>query len=77
VFFAFFFFFQRLSGATLLVFSNKQDLPGALLAEEIRDVSLLPSGTYIILWVLNESNIKGSRLNLQHITSKFHMCLFL
>jgi len=32
--------FQRLAGATLLVFSNKQDLPGALHAEEIRDVSL-------------------------------------
>lgn len=31
--------FQRLSGATLLVFANKQDLPGALSFEEIRDVS--------------------------------------
>lgn len=30
---------QRLSGATLLVFANKQDLPGALSFEEIRDVS--------------------------------------
>lgn len=30
---------QRLAGATLLVFANKQDLPGALSAEEIRDVS--------------------------------------
>lgn len=30
---------QRLAGATLLVFCNKQDLPGALSAEEIRDVS--------------------------------------
>lgn len=27
-----------LAGATLLVFANKQDLPGALSAEEIRDV---------------------------------------
>jgi signal recognition particle receptor subunit beta len=35
----FFFLSQRLAGATLLVFSNKQDLPGALLVEEIRDVS--------------------------------------
>jgi signal recognition particle receptor subunit beta len=43
------FFFQRLAGATLLVFSNKQDLPGALLVEEIRDVSLLPNETNIIL----------------------------
>lgn len=31
--------FQRLAGATLLVFANKQDLPGALEAEEIRKVS--------------------------------------
>lgn len=30
---------QRLYGATLLVFANKQDLPEALSAEEIRDVS--------------------------------------
>lgn len=34
--------FQRLAGATLLVFSNKQDLPGAVSAEEIRDVSSVP-----------------------------------
>lgn len=31
--------FQRLSGATLLVFANKQDLPGALSAEEIKEVN--------------------------------------
>ena len=30
---------QRLAGATLLVFANKQDLPGALAAEDIRKVS--------------------------------------
>lgn len=29
---------QRLAGATLLVFSNKQDLPGALSAKDIREV---------------------------------------
>lgn len=29
---------ERLAGATLLVFCNKQDLPGALSAEEIRDI---------------------------------------
>ncbi|XP_025831430.1 ADP-ribosylation factor-like protein 2 [Agrilus planipennis] len=29
---------ERLSGATLLVFANKLDLPGALSAEELRDV---------------------------------------
>ncbi|XP_066994143.1 ADP-ribosylation factor-like protein 2 [Anabrus simplex] len=34
---------ERLAGATLLVFANKQDLPGALSAEEIRDVLELES----------------------------------
>jgi ADP-ribosylation factor-like protein 2 len=34
------YYFQMLGGATLLVFANKQDLPGALSAEEIRDVSI-------------------------------------
>ena len=29
---------ERLLGATLLVFANKQDLPGSLAMEEIRDV---------------------------------------
>jgi signal recognition particle receptor subunit beta len=33
--------FQRLAGATLLVFANKQDLPGALPAEKIREVHVL------------------------------------
>lgn len=31
--------FQRLAGATLLIFANKQDLPGALSPEEIKEVS--------------------------------------
>ena len=30
---------QRLVGATLLIFANKQDLPGAMTAEEIKGVS--------------------------------------
>lgn len=29
---------ERLGGATLLVLANKQDLPGALSAQEIKDV---------------------------------------
>lgn len=33
------FMFQRLAGATLLIFANKQDLPGALSAEEIKEVT--------------------------------------
>jgi ADP-ribosylation factor-like protein 2 len=44
--FSFLLLSQRLAGATLLVFSNKQDLPGALLAEEIRNVSFLLNKTY-------------------------------
>jgi len=32
-------FFQRLSGASLLVFANKQDIQGALTPEEITKVS--------------------------------------
>lgn len=31
--------FQRLAGATLLIFANKCDLPGSLSAQEIKDVS--------------------------------------
>lgn len=33
-------YFQRLAGATLLIFANKQDLPGALSSEEIKEVYL-------------------------------------
>lgn len=35
----FFYLKQRLAGATLLIFANKQDLPGAYGFEELRDVS--------------------------------------
>ncbi|XP_046847507.1 ADP-ribosylation factor-like protein 2 [Xenia sp. Carnegie-2017] len=34
---------ERLTGATLLIFANKQDLPGALKAEEIKQVLELDS----------------------------------
>jgi signal recognition particle receptor subunit beta len=34
---------QRLSGATLLVFANKQDIGGSMSLEEIRDVSFFLS----------------------------------
>lgn len=36
-------FIQRLAGATLLVFANKQDLPGALSKEAIREVRFTPT----------------------------------
>lgn len=32
---------ERLLGATLLVFANKQDLPGALGMDEIREVKII------------------------------------
>lgn len=32
---------ERLFGATLLILANKQDLPGALNAQEIKDVNIL------------------------------------
>jgi hypothetical protein len=32
--------FQRLAGASLLVFANKEDLPGSMTDAEIRDVWL-------------------------------------
>jgi len=32
---------ERLLGATLLVFANKQDLPGALSAEEVKEVRVM------------------------------------
>ena len=47
---SFFVFTQRLAGATLLVFANKQDLPGALSAEEIRDVSISNLSKLLLLW---------------------------
>ncbi|OWF43527.1 ADP-ribosylation factor-like protein 2 [Mizuhopecten yessoensis] len=34
---------ERLAGATLLVFANKQDLPGALSSESIKDALQLES----------------------------------
>uniref|UniRef100_A0A3B3QW10 ADP-ribosylation factor-like protein 2 n=1 Tax=Paramormyrops kingsleyae TaxID=1676925 RepID=A0A3B3QW10_9TELE len=38
---------ERLAGATLLVFANKQDLPGALSKDEIREVSILLEKRFI------------------------------
>lgn len=36
---------QRLSGASLLILANKQDIKGALAPEEIAKVSLILSGS--------------------------------
>jgi signal recognition particle receptor subunit beta len=66
-----------LAGATLLVFANKQDLPGALCADEIKDVSLLPRETYIIMWFSDKaiSTSTDSMLNMPHITLNFSTIL--
>ena len=40
---------QRLAGATLLVFANKQDLPGAMSAEEIRVVCIFVLMQYVYI----------------------------
>uniref|UniRef100_A0A1B6CE98 ADP-ribosylation factor-like protein 2 n=1 Tax=Clastoptera arizonana TaxID=38151 RepID=A0A1B6CE98_9HEMI len=47
---------ERLAGATLLVFSNKQDLPGALSAKEIKDI-------------LDLENIKTHHWNILHCSA--------
>lgn len=41
-------FLQRLAGATLLVFANKQDLPGALSKEAIQEVIFTPDLIYTV-----------------------------
>lgn len=56
---------ERLSGATLIVFANKQDLPGALTEKEIRealDLDNIKSHHWIILGcsaVTGENLLKG------------------
>jgi signal recognition particle receptor subunit beta len=68
-----------LAGATLLVFANKQDLPGALCEEEIKDVSLLPRETYIIMWFSDKaiSISTDSMLNMPHIMLNFSTIVIL
>ena len=44
---------QRLAGATLLVFANKQDLPGALSKEAIREVSLPLALVPVLIQILD------------------------
>jgi len=41
-----FFIWQRLSGASLLILANKQDIKGALAPEEIAKVSLILSRNF-------------------------------
>jgi len=53
---------ERLLGATLLVFANKQDLPGALTFEEIKQVLELDKITTHHWKILDCSAITGQNL---------------
>lgn len=57
---------ERLAGATLLVLANKQDLPGALTANEIKEVIV-----YIVITSTDKNHITSYRfynwMTLQHI----------
>ncbi|XP_067938584.1 ADP-ribosylation factor-like protein 2 [Watersipora subatra] len=53
---------ERLAGATLLVFSNKQDLPGALSADEIRELLDLDSISTHHWMIIGCSAVTGENL---------------
>ena len=82
-FYSFFLFFemQRLAGATLLVFANKQDVEGAMTADQIKTVSRL--NTFLIckyLFLVIDFNLRSDFFLFSF--SLFHslqilFCLFL
>uniref|UniRef100_A0A0K8UGM0 small monomeric GTPase n=3 Tax=Bactrocera latifrons TaxID=174628 RepID=A0A0K8UGM0_BACLA len=53
---------ERLAGATLLVLANKQDLPGALSANDIKDVLELDDITTHHWLVVGVSAVTGEKL---------------
>ncbi|KAG4075976.1 hypothetical protein HA402_003802 [Bradysia odoriphaga] len=53
---------ERLAGATLLVLANKQDLPGALSAQDIKDALELDSITTHHWTVVGVSAVTGNKL---------------
>jgi len=67
---------ERLLGATLLVFANKQDLPGALTADEIKEALELDSiktHHWKIVWcsaVTGENLLQGMDWTLQDISAR-------
>jgi len=67
---------ERLLGATLLVFANKQDLPGALKAEEIKeslDLDSIKTHHWKIVWcsaVTGENLLEGMDWTLQDISAR-------
>ena len=60
---------ERLLGATLLVFANKQDLPGALGMDEIREVKIIK---LVILEGIVGELIHGPRLKSSQIITGVH-----
>ena len=67
---------ERLLGATLLVFANKQDLPGALKAEEIKealDLDQIKTHHWKIVWcsaVTGDNLLSGMDWILQDISAR-------
>lgn len=67
---------ERLLGATLLVFANKQDLPGALTAEEIKvalDLDKIKTHHWQIVWcsaVTGENLLQGMDWLLQDVSAR-------
>ncbi|XP_075222026.1 ADP ribosylation factor-like 2 isoform X1 [Lycorma delicatula] len=53
---------ERLAGATLLVFANKQDLPGAFSSEEIRDILELDKIKTHHWQIIKSSAVTGENL---------------
>ena len=67
---------ERLLGATLLVFANKQDLPGALKAKEIKnalELEKIKSHHWQIIWcsaVTGENLLQGMDWLLQDVSAR-------
>lgn len=62
---------QRLSGASLLVFKNKSDVPGSMSEDEIREVGD-GSGAAGTCWRANADGVQGLRLDAIK-THKWHI----
>ncbi|KAI1568167.1 ADP-ribosylation factor [Pyrenophora tritici-repentis] len=61
---------QRLSGASLLVFKNKSDVPGSMSEDEIREVG---DGSDVgTCWRANADGVQGLRLDAIK-THKWHI----
>uniref|UniRef100_A0A8C5DYH8 ADP-ribosylation factor-like protein 2 n=1 Tax=Gouania willdenowi TaxID=441366 RepID=A0A8C5DYH8_GOUWI len=68
---------ERLAGATLLVFANKQDLPGALTKEAIQEVRFVHEHHFIIVGcsaVTGENLLVGVDWILDDISARIFSC---